>query len=671
MRLAFFSPMPPSRSGIADYSAALLPELERLAEVELFMEPPSRFDPRQFELALYQVGNNPHHGFVYKTALDQPGVVVLHEANLHHLVADLTIGRNDWDAYVAEAEYNGGAPARAHAERARTREVGPDYEGVPMLRRLLERSKALIVHSSAVETAARIAGFEGPIAKIPHGAWIPPEVDRWGFRDRLGVDTKTPLVGIFGFLKPYKRIPESFRAFRRLLKVEPKARMILVGETHPDFPVRSLIGALGLTGSVHVLGYTAIENFVGYMAACDVVLNLRYPTVGETSGSLLRALGLARPVLVSDIGAFRDLPDEICLKVPVDSNEESQIFEFLQLLVTRPHLARELGQRGQDWVKRECTWDVVAVRYASFLNQVSGNAALGAPSARAAAAGASPAPAPPVERELPEPAETARRAATAQEIVDWVPPVPVMRAYVDTHLTRLTKTLAIIPPGGPGDRVLEMGSYLQITPALKRRLGYGEVRGSYYGTAGVVEQRTVTSEDGQAFTCPVDLFNAESDRFPYPDEHFATVLCCEIIEHLVRDPMHMLSEVNRILRPGGHLVLTTPNIASMRAIAAVLQGYHPGLFPQYIKPAAEGAVDPRHSREYTPREVHHLLENAGFEVLRLETGPFREQPTPELAWVRQLLDRFELSSDLRDDGVYAVGRKTGPVRERYPSWLYA
>jgi SAM-dependent methyltransferase len=257
------------------------------------------------------------------------------------------------------------------------------------------------------------------------------------------------------------------------------------------------------------------------------------------------------------------------------------------------------------------------------------------------------------------------------EVLEWVPPEPAIRAYVSSHQSRLARTLDMIPPGEAGDRILEMGSYLQMTPSLKSRLGYGEVRGCYFGPAGQTDYRTATTEDGRAFTCPIDLFNAEIDPFPYPDEHFATVLCCEIIEHLVRDPMHMLAEVNRILRPGGRLLLTTPNIASLRAVSAILQGYHPGLFPQYIKPSEDGAVDPRHSREYAPREIYELLGDAGFEVLRLETGPFRDQPTPELAWVRRLLERYELRADLRDEGIYALGRKTGPVRARYPAWLYA
>jgi SAM-dependent methyltransferase len=217
-----------------------------------------------------------------------------------------------------------------------------------------------------------------------------------------------------------------------------------------------------------------------------------------------------------------------------------------------------------------------------------------------------------------------------------------------------------------------MGAYLQITPALRTKLGYGEVRGCYYGKLGRTDHRTVTSAEGETFECCIDHFDAEKDRFPYPDQHFSTVICGELIEHLFEDPMHLMSEVNRILKSGGHFVVTTPNIAALRGISAILQGYHPGFFHAYIKPA-EGAteVDARHNREYAPREIHQLLENSGFEVALLETGEFRDEPHPEFGWILHLLERYRLGTDLRGDGIYAVGRKTGPVRERYPGWLYS
>jgi glycosyltransferase involved in cell wall biosynthesis/SAM-dependent methyltransferase len=663
MRIAFVSPLPPAKSGIADYSAAVVEHLRTIAEVETFAEVPSHFDAASFDSIIYQLGNNPFHTFVYEMALAHPGVVVLHEANLHHLIADLTIRRKNWDEYMRYVELDRGVEALAYAAKyVRTLERGPDYDGVPMLKRILRVSRGVIVHSRYVSGLVRDEGYEGPIAVIPHGAWLPTVADspdRMAYRARLGVDEAAPLIGVFGFLKPYKRIAESLRAFARLIRVEPRARMILCGEAHEELPLESLLHSLNLTGHVRHIGFTPIEEFNGYLAASDIVLNLRFPTVGESSGTLLRALGLGKAVVVSDIGSFAEYPDDICFKAPVDAMEEDYLFEYLNLLVSRPQVARAIGDRARAWVEKECSWPHVAERYCDFLQAVSSGVVVEVEAEAVV-----------VVTEVAAKEATPQPEPHAEYIKTWAPE-PAGRSYVESHLTRLEKTLQITPLGAADQRILEMGAYLQITPALKHRLGYGAVRGCYYGPAGKVDRKEIASESGEPFICDIDLFDAEKDRFPYPDGHFQTILCCELLEHLAMDPMHMMSEVNRVLAPGGHFVVTTPNIASLRALSGILQGFHPMLFPAYIRPSEDGHADARHNREYAPREVADLLTVSGFEVTLLDTGPFREEPKPEFGWVEHLLKRYWLSTDLRGDGIYVVGRKTGPIRERYPNWLYS
>src|ERR1051325_7232193 len=140
------------------------------------------------------------------------------------------------------------------------------------------------------------------------------------------------------------------------------------------------------------------------------------------------------------------------------------------------------------------------------------------------------------------------------------------RQYLEVHVPRIGRTLGLVPlPKSSDSRVLEMGAYMQMTPALQCVLGYKEVRGAYFGPLGRVDEKSATVRGKEAFRCFVDLFDAEKDRYPYPDGHFETVLACEIFEHMLNDPMFMLFEIHRVLEEGGTLVLTTPNVASFTA----------------------------------------------------------------------------------------------------------
>ena len=685
MRIAYFSPLHPNRSGIADYSETLLPHLARHCELEVFIEdyaPASRdleklvrirhwreFEEEhargRYDTVLYQVGNNPLHVYIYDLAVRVPGVVMLHEFNLHYLLADVTITRNDWDGYLRELEYNAGPPALDHARKVLRGESEPEYDRIPMNRRLLENSPAAIVHSRYMAGLVRAAGFARPLARIPHGV-AALQVDPQQARARLGLDHR-PLIGAFGFLKPYKLIHEAIHALARLRHDFPDAHLLLVGEEHPRYPLRHLIQQLGLEDCVRLLGFLPQQEFLSYMAACDVCLNLRYPTAGESSGSLLQEMALGKAALVSDLGSYSELPDDACLKLPAGdgpggNGQVEWLTEYLTALLNTPELRDAVGQRARCWAAEECSWEKVAEQYAAFLREQA------AATRRVVPTGAT--------KESPS-AETAATSfgpeAAAEYILSFGLASQAAEDYVRVHLRRLVRTLEITPPATPGahSRLLEMGCYMQITPALHRFLGYQEIRGSYFGQAGRTDSKVAHSATGEKFSCYIDLFDAEKDQFPYGDEFFDTVLCCELVEHLSQDPMHMMAEINRVLKPDGHLVLSTPNVTGTRGLRAILESRHPGLFHTYVVPRAGVEEGGRHNREYTPGDVRVLFESSGLELLRLETGWLSEQDAASYAGADQLLERWGFSRELRGDIIYAVGQKVGPLQQRYPIELYS
>src|SRR5258708_11700575 len=184
MKLAYFSPLNPRRSGISDYSEALRPDRAKHAAIDIFVEdyrpenqeiarllPVRRwqeFERQQYDAVLYQMGNNPYHVYIRDLALRVPGVMVLHEFNLHYLAADSTVMRNDWDTYLAELEREGGAEAVAHAHRARSGEVTLEFDRFPMNRGLIEAAQGVIVHSHYVERLVQETGQNVRVAILPH-----------------------------------------------------------------------------------------------------------------------------------------------------------------------------------------------------------------------------------------------------------------------------------------------------------------------------------------------------------------------------------------------------------------------------------------------------------------------------------------------------------------------
>ncbi len=243
--------------------------------------------------------------------------------------------------------------------------------------------------------------------------------------------------------------------------------------------------------------------------------------------------------------------------------------------------------------------------------------------------------------------------------------------YLDQHIDRIVRTLSVTPPPGRTKRVLELGAYMHMTPALGRVLGYQEVRGAYFGPLGRTDKKSVTSKGKIVFECFVDLFDAEQDRYPYRDGEFDGVLACEIFEHFIHDPMHMLFECRRVVTEGGFLVLTTPNIASYTAVARVLESEkNPQLYSQYADPRGEfAATEIPHVREYTPHELTEALNSAGFEVdvLFTEIAPGYHAHL----WVKDFLATHNFPTELRGEQMYCVAHKVeGRPLNRYPAFLY-
>jgi glycosyltransferase involved in cell wall biosynthesis len=370
MRVAYFSPMPPERSGIADYSALLLPELRRRLDVTVVRRGRKR-PLREADLALYHVGNNPDvHGWIVDALRRRPGVVVLHDFVLHHLVAGLTVGRRDGHGYLDAMEREGGVVGRLLGHAVLDKRIPPLWESRPdefhLAGEVLELATALIVHSDYVRDRARAAGYGGRVFVVPHPAWPVPEHE-------VEAVEGTPLIGAFGNLNATKRVPQLLEAFARLRRTHPDARLLLVGAASPGFDLERRLQRLGLDATrLTRVDYVEEGRLWRLMDACDAVVSLRSPTMGETSGTAIRALSLGKPLVVSDVGWFGELPDDVALKIAVDEQEGATLAAALQALADSPDVRAAMGAAARDLAVRRHAVDRVADLYAAALETTAG-----------------------------------------------------------------------------------------------------------------------------------------------------------------------------------------------------------------------------------------------------------------------------------------------------------
>ena len=373
MKVAYFSPLPPEKTGVADYSALLLPALRERLDVVVVKRGRRARAPRDADAALYHVGNNPDaHAWIVDALRRRPGVVVLHDFVIHHLVAGLTIGRRDGHGYLDAMEREHGVVGRLLGHGVLDKRIAPLWESrpqdFPLAWFVLDDATGLVVHSRTVRDLARAAGYERPIWVVPHPAWPVPDL-------RPQRASAGPVIGCFGVVNASKRIPELLRAFADVRSRHPEATLLLVGPTSPGFDLDRRLQRLGLAREgVRRETWVDERRLWELMAGVDVCVSLRHPTMGETSGIAVRSLSLGKPLVVSDVGWFSELPDSVALKVPVGETEVETLDAALELLVTREDARAELGAAASALARSEHDLAHVAELYAAALEESAGGA---------------------------------------------------------------------------------------------------------------------------------------------------------------------------------------------------------------------------------------------------------------------------------------------------------
>ncbi|MGZ8566741.1 MAG: glycosyltransferase family 4 protein [Actinomycetota bacterium] len=369
-RIAFVSPVPPAETGIATYAAAVLGGLEETGftsrhEVDRVWPLHSHIEPRiaEADLGIFQIGNNVEfHGDIYALSVHHPGVVVIHDLALDGLMWGL--GQTGSPLAV---------PARAEAFEAAPRGADEDDPlSIPWAAQAVRRSRAVIVHSAFAKGYLEGFGCRTPVVVAPH-----PLVERdeqieaarpRGAELRAGVAREGELlVGVAGDLNGSKGIGELLASLRL---VTADVRVALVGRHSPHWDLDAAIRDSGVADRVTVVSDVADEDFLAWLSAFDVLVNLRFPHRGETSGSLVRALHVGVPTIVSAVGTYLEVPDAAVERIPGGEPDPAELAAAIDRLAADPGRRAAMRERAQRYAREELAPGRTAAAYEAAVDLV-------------------------------------------------------------------------------------------------------------------------------------------------------------------------------------------------------------------------------------------------------------------------------------------------------------
>ena len=397
-RLAFCSPLPPSKSGIADVSAEVLPSLCKRYQVDavvhdnelpqaiaLFPDETgarvighSQFldEATTYDRVIYNFGNSNFHLWMFAAIRDIPGVVILHDFFLSAAVRHKNFLNGDMNGWAQELfDDYGPTPLFRYAQPGQPETVLRDY---PCNLSILENALGVIVHSNHAKELAT-EWFDQFEVERWQRAHLPRQlaklVSKAASRQRLGIKKNEFVVSSFGMLNAFKHNDTLIRAFARSrLAGQRNARLLFVGGTSPDNEgeLMKLASTLGVRQQVSITGWTTPQDYAAFLSSVDVAVQLRKDSRGETSAAVLDCLNHGLPTIANANGSMAELPRDAIVLLDDLFNEEDLADELNRMLEDRK-FAKALGRRGRLYVEASHAPAVVAEEYRTCVEGIYKN----------------------------------------------------------------------------------------------------------------------------------------------------------------------------------------------------------------------------------------------------------------------------------------------------------
>ena len=392
MKLAYFSPLNPQPSGISDYSEDLLPYLAALSDITLFVdgfEPSNpnvrtgfpwrdyQRDPsvlqtlKEYDAIVYHMGNDHrYHAGMLEVMRAHPGIVVFHDFALQDFFLGLSQSRGRVQLYLEELmACHGERTTRQAAEAMQRGSTPPQVDRpteFPLNCRLARNAEGIIVHSEWSRSRLAVTAPGIPV----HHINMPIKLrQRTPDHSENGSTNGIVQIANFGLITPGKGIQKALLALSKL-KSDHNFHYTLVGEPNSFFDVRSVIRDHGMEDRVTITGHVSLEEFERRIAATDIALNLRERTVGETSASLCRIMSAGVAAIVSNVGAFAELPNNAVVKIDHDQYADRLLQAYLRELIETSRLRRQIGRNAERHIRANHNIEKSAALYMHFIRGV-------------------------------------------------------------------------------------------------------------------------------------------------------------------------------------------------------------------------------------------------------------------------------------------------------------
>ena len=393
VKIAFFTPLPPIESGISDYSEDIISELCKYCAIDVFIDtgytPTSKFPENvrilphsdypakrgEYFDTIFQMGNSDFHYYMYDYIRKYHGTVVLHDYNLHGAFYHkaVTVDKGNYKLYrqFVEADF----PDRNdYLTGIETGSANPDIYGLELNSYIISSADRVIVHSSEARKKLLLRDISRNTQVIASYAKILPLVESSAVKAKNGISPDTIVISAFGGIHRTKRAMPILQAFAKLRKEHSNVKLLFAGKPADDLKpeLEKFIADNKLSDCVEITGYISIEQFKEYIDMTDICLNLRYPSNGETSGSLMRILAKGRCVVINDIGSFSEIDDSICVKLPSvekmgEVREPEEIYSALKTLVEEPEKRIAIGLAARKFAEENLDLRIVAKNYYDYI----------------------------------------------------------------------------------------------------------------------------------------------------------------------------------------------------------------------------------------------------------------------------------------------------------------